>query len=36
VEKGFVVARFKGLPIGIGRYNGKEIKSSIKRERRIQ
>jgi NOL1/NOP2/sun family putative RNA methylase len=36
VEKGFVIARFNGLPIGVGRYNGQEIKSAIKRERRIQ
>jgi len=36
VEKGFVIARFKGLPIGVGRYNGQEIKSAIKRERRTQ
>jgi NOL1/NOP2/sun family putative RNA methylase len=34
VEKGFVVMRYHGLPVGVGRYNGNEIRSAIKRERR--
>ncbi len=34
IEKGFVIVNFKGLPIGVGKYNGKEIRSAIKRERR--
>lgn len=33
-EKGFVIVRFRGLPLGVGRNNGTEIKSAIKRERR--
>jgi NOL1/NOP2/sun family putative RNA methylase len=35
VEKGFVIMRFKNLPVGTGKYNGTEIRSSVKRERRI-
>lgn len=35
IEKGFLIVRYKDLPIGVGRYNGKEIKSAVKRERRI-
>ncbi len=35
VEKGFVIVRYKNLPIAIGRYNGSEIKSAVKRERRV-
>jgi NOL1/NOP2/fmu family ribosome biogenesis protein len=35
VNKGFVIVTYKSLPIGIGRYNAKELKSEIKRERRI-
>jgi NOL1/NOP2/sun family putative RNA methylase len=34
-EKGFVIVRYKGLAMGVGRYNGTELKSAIKRERRI-
>jgi len=36
VEKGFVIVCYTGLPMGVGRYNGTELKSAIKRERRIQ
>ena len=32
--KGFVIIRYRGLPIGVGKYNGSEIRSAIKRERR--
>jgi NOL1/NOP2/sun family putative RNA methylase len=35
VERGFVIVRYKDLPIGIGKYNGSEIKSAVKRERRV-
>ncbi len=35
LNNGFIIINYKGLPIGIGRYNGRELKSSIKRERRI-
>jgi NOL1/NOP2/sun family putative RNA methylase len=35
VEEGFVIMRFKNLPIGTGKYNGSEIRSAVKRERRI-
>ena len=34
-EKGFVILSYKKLPIAIGRFNGKEIKSAVKRKRRI-
>jgi NOL1/NOP2/fmu family ribosome biogenesis protein len=34
VHQGFVIVTYKNLPIGIGKYNGREIKSEIKRERR--
>lgn len=34
VNEGFVIVTYKKLPIAIGKYNGKEIKSEIKRERR--
>ena len=34
VNEGFVIVTYKNLPIAIGKYNGKEIKSEIKRERR--
>jgi NOL1/NOP2/fmu family ribosome biogenesis protein len=36
MSKGFVIVMYKKLPIAIGRYDGREIKSEIKRERRIQ
>jgi len=35
IERGFVIIRFKSLPIAIGKYNGSEIRSAVKRERRI-
>ena len=35
LEKGFIILSYKKAPIAIGRYNGKEIKSAVKRERRI-
>ena len=34
VEKGFVIIRYHDLPVGVGKYNGSEIRSAIKRERR--
>lgn len=34
-KNGFVIVMYRRLPIGIGRCHGGEIKSSIKRERRI-
>ncbi|UCF71376.1 MAG: NOL1/NOP2/sun family putative RNA methylase [candidate division WOR-3 bacterium] len=36
VEKGFLIARLKGLPLGVGRYNGNVLKSTIRRDRRVQ
>ncbi|UCD20258.1 MAG: hypothetical protein JSU64_03725, partial [candidate division WOR-3 bacterium] len=36
VEKGFLIARLKGLPLGVGRYNGNVIKSTIRRDRRAR
>lgn len=35
IEPGFVIVTFKKLPVAIGRFNGKELKSAVKRERRI-
>jgi NOL1/NOP2/sun family putative RNA methylase len=35
ITKGFIIINYRKLPIGIGRYNGKEIKSEVKRERRV-
>jgi len=36
MNEGFVIVTYKKIPIAVGRYNGKEIKSAVKRERRIQ
>lgn len=35
VEKGFVIVCLDDLPIGMGKYNGTEIRSTVKRDRRI-
>jgi NOL1/NOP2/sun family putative RNA methylase len=35
IEKGFIIVCFKDLPVGTGKYNGNEIRSAVKRERRI-
>jgi NOL1/NOP2/sun family putative RNA methylase len=35
IDKGFIIMRFGNIPIGTGKYNGKEIRSAVKRERRI-
>jgi len=35
-EPGFTIITYKNLPVGIGRSNGREIKSEISRERRIR
>lgn len=35
VDEGFIIITYKNLPIGVGRSNGKEIKSEVQRERRI-
>jgi NOL1/NOP2/sun family putative RNA methylase len=35
LTRGFVILVYKSIPIAIGRYNGKTIKSAVKRERRI-
>lgn len=35
IEKGFIIVRFENLPVGTGKYNGEEIRSAVKRERRI-
>ncbi len=35
IEVGFIILTYKKLPVAIGRYNGKEVKSAVKRERRI-
>jgi NOL1/NOP2/sun family putative RNA methylase len=32
--KGFVIIRYNGLPVGVGKYNESEVRSAIKRERR--
>lgn len=34
ISDGFIIVTYKKLPIAIGKYNGKEIKSEVKRERR--
>lgn len=34
--RGFVIVRYGDLVIGAGRYNGRDVKSAIKRERRTQ
>ena len=36
IIEGFIIVTYKNLPIGVGRYNGKEVKSAIKMERRIK
>ncbi len=35
ITQGFVIVTHKNLPIGIGRYNGKDLKSTISMDRRI-
>ncbi len=35
MSEGFVIVTYKKLPVAIGRYHGKEIKSAVMRERRI-
>jgi len=35
IDNGFVIVRFNGLPVGTGKYNGSELRSTVKRERRI-
>jgi NOL1/NOP2/fmu family ribosome biogenesis protein len=35
IEKGFVIVCLGDLPVGMGKYNGIEIRSAVKRERRI-
>jgi NOL1/NOP2/sun family putative RNA methylase len=35
LERGFVVLLYKKNPIAVGRYNGKEMKSAVKRQRRL-
>ncbi len=35
IDNGFVMVRFKGLPVGTGKYNGTDLRSAVKRERRI-
>ncbi|MGB3341224.1 MAG: RsmB/NOP family class I SAM-dependent RNA methyltransferase [bacterium] len=35
LEKGFIILLYKKFPIAAGRFNGKEIKSAVKRQRRI-
>ena len=35
IGPGFVIVTFKKLPMAVGRYNGKELKSAVKRERRV-
>ncbi|HEC78626.1 MAG TPA: NOL1/NOP2/sun family putative RNA methylase [candidate division WOR-3 bacterium] len=34
MEPGFVIMTYKKLPVALGKYNGKEIKSAVKRDRR--
>ena len=36
IAKGFVILLYKNLPIGIGKFNGQELRSTLKRERRGQ
>jgi NOL1/NOP2/sun family putative RNA methylase len=35
LDRGFVVLMYKKLPVAMGRYNGTDIKSAVKRDRRI-
>jgi NOL1/NOP2/sun family putative RNA methylase len=35
IEPGFVIVTYTQLPMAVGRYNGREIRSAVKRERRI-
>jgi len=35
LSDGFVIVVYKKLPVAVGRYHGNEIKSSVRRERRI-
>lgn len=35
IKEEFVLLTYKNLPVGIGRYNGKELRSAVKRDRRI-
>lgn len=35
LERGFVILLYKKIPIAVGRYNGEEIKSTVRRQRRI-
>jgi len=34
IKQEFVIMAYKNLPVGIGRYNGKELRSAVKRDRR--
>jgi len=36
LSDGFVIVTYKKLPVAIGRYHGNEIKSAVRRERRIR
>ncbi len=35
LSEGFIIVTYKKLPVAIGRYHGNEIKSAVRRERRI-
>jgi NOL1/NOP2/sun family putative RNA methylase len=35
LSEGFVIVTYKKLPVAIGRYHGNELKSAVRRERRI-
>ncbi len=35
IDPGFVIITFRHLPVAVGRYNGREVKSAVKRERRV-
>ena len=35
LERGFVILLYKKFPIAVGRFNGEEIKSTVRRQRRI-
>jgi NOL1/NOP2/sun family putative RNA methylase len=35
IDQEFIILKYKNMPVGVGRYNGNELRSAIRRERRI-
>lgn len=35
IDREFIVLQYRNMPVGVGRYNGNELRSAIKRERRV-